>query len=296
MNRYYWILGCLFVLTGCFRLDDNLFNEKKLTSYELENYSGEKDIVLDASYAIPDSLIHIFTLQSQAPEEKTPTTIYAIYIGDINTIHEDTVILYNHGNKWHMDFYWQRAKLLANVGGKNRFGVMMIDYRGYGLSQGNPSEEGLYADVNAAVQWLKDRGLTGEQLVMYGFSLGSAPSTELTANPAVLRPEKLILEAPFASAEVMVQDGALIAMPGSYFTSLKIDNAEEIKKVNQPFLWIHGTKDDFLSYDTHGKVVFKNYKGVKGVAVPVEGGKHDNVPAVYGFEAYIQLLEKFITE
>ena len=37
-----------------------------------------------------------------------------------------------------MDFYWQRAKLLANVGGKNRFGVMYLDYRGYGLSEGVP--------------------------------------------------------------------------------------------------------------------------------------------------------------
>lgn len=290
------LLVLLTTLSSCFRLDDNLYNEKKLDAYQLENYTGEKDIVLDSTYAIPDSLIHVFTLQSQTKEEASPTSIYAIYIGDINAINTDTIIFYAHGNKWHMDFYWQRAKLLANTGGKNRFGVMMVDYRGYGLSEGEPTEEGLYADVNAGLQWLKERGLSGERLIMYGFSLGSAPATELTANPEVVSPAKLILEAPFASAEVMVQDAALLAMPATYFTNLEIDNAEEIKKVEVPFLWIHGVDDDFLSIKTHGEVVFKNYKGVKAVPLRVESAGHDNVPAVLGFDNYLGQLTTFITE
>ena len=48
-----------------------------------------------------------------------------------------------------MDSYWQRTKLLANVGGTNNYGVMTFDYQGYGLSSGTPSEAGMYDDADA---------------------------------------------------------------------------------------------------------------------------------------------------
>ena len=70
------------IFTACQRLDTNLYNRTdKLTQYELDDYTGEQDFKLDASYDIPDSLIHIFSLQSQAADENSSTTIYAIYIG-----------------------------------------------------------------------------------------------------------------------------------------------------------------------------------------------------------------------
>lgn len=290
------LLFSLVLCAGCLKLDDNLYNnDNTIESYLLDDYTGETDFILDGSYTIPDSLIHHFTLGSQAPSESSPTTIHAIYIGDIGQVSQDTVIMYCHGNKWHMDFYWQRAKLLANVGGKNRFGVMMIDYRGFGLSEGKPTEEGMYADVDAALEWLKQQGLTGSRLIMYGFSLGSAPSTELTANPRSLVPAKLMLEAPFASAEVMVQDASGLSMPGSFFTDLEIDNAEEIKKVEQPFFWIHGTKDDFLSIETHGELVYKNYQGTYSVAHRIEGGGHGTIQTTMGIEDYKEVVLDFIT-
>ncbi|HEY4799654.1 MAG TPA: alpha/beta fold hydrolase, partial [Bacteroidia bacterium] len=240
------IAALMLSLSSCLRLDSFLYNnDNKITEYKLDNYTGEQDFVLDASYKIPDSLIHIFTLDSKGPEDANTTTIYAIYIGSLNKITTDTVIMYCHGNKWHMDFYWQRAKLLAHTGGKNHYGVLMIDYRGYGLSKGAPTENGLYADADAGLQWLKQRGLSDNRLVIYGFSMGSAPATYLSANPRGMTPSKLILEAPFASAATMVQDASQLAMPGSFATNLKINNAEQIKKVNQPFFWMHGDNDNF---------------------------------------------------
>ena len=83
--------------------------------------------------------------------EESPVKIYAVYIGNVNTINTDTVIMYCHGNKSQMDYYWQRAKLLANVVGKNNYGVLMIDYRGYGMSEGDSSEEGMYTDVDTVL-------------------------------------------------------------------------------------------------------------------------------------------------
>lgn len=285
------------LLSSCMRLDSNMYNlSDKITEYKLDNYTGEQDFILDASYKIPDSLITHFTLQSQAPGESAPTTIHAIYIGQVSRIATDTVIMYCHGNKWHMDFYWQRAKLMANTGSKNRFGVLMIDYRGFGLSEGEPTEDGLYADVDAALGWLQQNGLTSDRLVMYGFSLGSAPATKLTAEPRSLTPSKLILEAPFASTAVMAADGTQLNMPGSYFTNLRLENAEEIKLVQQPFCWIHGLNDNFLNYQTHGQVVYDNYNGVYKEKHLVDGADHGEIPAKMGFTNYTAVLLSFITQ
>jgi pimeloyl-ACP methyl ester carboxylesterase len=283
-------------LVACSRLDDNLFNPntQKITAYTFDNYTGEVDFRLDASYKIPDSLIHLITLASKMEDEGSPTKIYGVYIGNINTIATDTVIMYCHGNKDHMDFYWPRAALLANTGGKNRFGVFMIDYRGYGLSEGKPSENGLYADVDAALQWLKINGLSDNRLVMYGFSMGTAPATKLTAEPSSMRPVKLMLEAPFASSEVMVQDATGLALPATFVTDLKINNAEEIKTVQQPFFWIHGIDDHYLNITTNGELVYNNHKGIYKEPHRVPGAGHSNVPNTLGFENYLKTAGNFI--
>jgi fermentation-respiration switch protein FrsA (DUF1100 family) len=281
--------------SSCLKLDDNLYNnDNKIKEYQFDAYTGEQDFILDASYEITSDKMTLLSLASQGASESKATSIKALYLGDINTINSDTVILYCHGNKWHMDFYWQRSKLLAHVNGKHRYGVMMMDYRGYGLSEGKPSETGMYADVNACMQWLKEKGLTNERLVIYGFSLGSAPATELSANAALLAPAKLILEAPFGSAAIMVQDASQLNMPAAYFTDLKIDNAEEIKKVKVPFLWLHGLRDNFLNYKTHGEVIYKNYGGSSKFKYMVAGADHGEVPAKMGFEKYLEVLGGFI--
>ncbi|MDP1727652.1 MAG: alpha/beta hydrolase [Bacteroidota bacterium] len=285
----------IFIQISCLRLDSNLYNlSEKITEYKYDNYTGLSDFRLDASYKIHDSMIHLFTLDSKGVKDTRSFKIYAIYLGDINRIETDTVIMYCHGNKWHMDFYWQRAKLLAHVGSKHRFGVLMLDYRGFGLSEGPPTEDGLYADVTACLQWLKQKGLSNERLMMYGFSMGSAAATMLTANPAVLVPNKLLLEAPFASAAVMAADAAGLNLPGSYVTNLKINNAEEIKKVSQPLFWIHGVNDNFLNIKTHGEVVFKNYGGSYKEAYRIEGADHGQIPAVFGFINYTHAIGKFL--
>ena len=94
----------------------------------------------------------------------------------------------------------------------------------------------------------------------------------------------------------MTNDGSGLNMPASYFVNFKIDVAEDIKKVKQPFLWIHGKDDNFLDYETHGKVVFKNYKGSDANSIEVDGGDHGDVPLVYGFEKYLEDVLAFIRD
>jgi pimeloyl-ACP methyl ester carboxylesterase len=275
------------------RLDSFLFNGSKLESYQLDNYTGEVSLELNGQFAVPDSMIHRVHFPVEIDGEIVQ--VQGIYVGDTNQISQDTVILYCHGNKDHMDFYWCREKLYAHMGGLGRYGVLMFDYPGFGLSEGTATENNMYAATSSAISWLKTRGLTNERLMMFGFSLGSAAVCEVAGHSSeyALQPSKIILEAPFASAEIMIQDAALLSMPGSFLVDLKIDNATEIKKVNVPLLWIHGMADSFLSMSSHGQLVYDHKPGAKE-AVLVPGAEHETTPFVMGYQAYIDRLTAFI--
>lgn len=290
MRSNTFIILLIIGLSSCLDLDPLLFNPNTdIEEYKLDDFEGEQEIEVEA-YQVADSLTTIFTVEVGERKEN----ICAVYIGDMDSITTDTVILYLHGNAGHIDYYWPRAKLLANVNGQNNYGVLIIDYRGYGLSEGSPSEDNMYEDSRAAVSWLAEQGLSSDRFMMYGFSLGSAPAIELTAKGAGLTPFKLMIESPFASSEVMVQDGSGLSLPSSFFTNLKIDNAEEIKRINQPLYWIHGTDDDFLALDTHGEIVFQNHQGQYKEAFRIPGANHGDVPKIMGYETYIKSLENFI--
>lgn len=292
MKKIIVCISVLLLLSSCLRLDDLLYAPFQVEEYNLNDIEP-KDLLLPSSFLLDEDQIHEFGLKSEN-KDGGEETIYAVYLGDTNRIGVDTVIIYCHGNAYNLDGYWQRATLLANVGTKNRYGVLIMDYQGYGKSTGKPYEEGLYKDVDACMKWLKDQGLEDNRTVIYGFSMGSAPATELTSKPRSLTPSKLILEAPFASAEMMVHDAAPLSFPGSFITNLEIDNAEEIKNVSQPFLWLHGEQDDFLSREFHGQTVFNNYSGnySKKVISPQAG--HSNFPVILGIDTYRAHLKEFL--
>ena len=292
-----WLgFGWMLLLSSCFRLDSNLFNnQEKITAYRWDAFTGEREIKdLPASYTIPANQLTELSLLSDDGGNRA--LIRAVYLGDTADIPNDTVILYCHGNKNHMDFYWNRAKLLSYTGFQGRFGVLMMDYRGYGLSQGEPSESGMMADVSACMQWLKDRGLKSDRLVMYGFSLGSAPATRLAVENSVMPVSRLILESPFASAQSLVEDAARLSLPASYFTNLSLNNEGLITRLQVPFLLIHGKDDDFLRYEAHGKRVFDACPPSVGKKqFVIDRAVHNNVPSVMGFPAYSEALLNFIS-
>jgi pimeloyl-ACP methyl ester carboxylesterase len=283
------------VPVSCLRLDDQFYNTQKIDQYLLDAYDGDRELKnMPAQYSVDADKITLFTLRSD--DNGDVQDIYAIYLGEIDSIAVDTVILYCHGNKHHMDLYWNRAKLLANVNDRHQYGVLMMDYRGFGMSTGETTESGIYADVSTCMDWLKSKGLTDDRLIIYGYSLGSAPATRLSAEPGALRPSRLLLEAPFSSAATMINDAAIAALPVSYFTDVRLDVGEKIKSVDQPLCWIHGIDDDFLDIDTHGEVVFANHPGPDKIAHRIPDAVHNNVPEVMGYEAYLQAVGHFIRE
>ncbi|MEY4804350.1 MAG: hypothetical protein RL331_869 [Bacteroidota bacterium] len=276
------------------RLDGFLFNPSQVESYQLDTYQGELTLDLAGEFGVPDSMIH--HLEWNVELEEGTAKMSAIYVGDLATIASDTVILYCHGNKDHMDFYWPRQKLYAHAGGLGRYGVLMFDYPSFGLSEGKSSEANMYRTTARAIEWLQAQGLQNERFVIFGFSLGSAAACEVAAHPAdyALSPSKLILEAPFASAEVMIQDAGLLSMPGSFLVDLQIDNATEIKKINIPLLWIHGEDDSFLTVKSHGQPVYDHKTTGYKEAYLVPGGEHETTPFVAGYQNYIDHISTFI--
>lgn len=291
---YLLVVTPLIVLSCTKRLDDFLFNnDNTITAYELDNFQGPVSVDLEGKYVVPENLITVFDFPIE--HEGETYTVAAIYTGDINRISEDTVIMYCHGNRDHMDFYWPRQKIYSHLGKLGRYGVLMIDYPGFGLSSGKPTEENMYAAVDGALKWLKSKGLSDDRLVMYGFSLGSAPTCKIAAGNYAMSPSRIILEAPFASAEVMIHDASKLSIPASFLVNVKIDNAEQIKNISVPLLWIHGVKDDFLAIDSHGEIVFKNHKGDYKIPVRVAGGGHESVPVFMGISDYSKTILQFIT-
>ena len=116
------ILLFLIAFTAC-EMDNFLFNEKQIDKYKLPGNN------------IPDSQLEIVTFNSEGHK------LYGYWVIS-NGQRSGLTILYCHGNKHNLDEYWDRVMLLHELG----VNVLIFDYRGFGLSEGESSEKGLYKD------------------------------------------------------------------------------------------------------------------------------------------------------
>ena len=262
-------LGLTILLAGCFDLDDSLFNKKQLSSYTL------------GTAVIPESQREFVELNSQGRK------IYGYYVTS-NGAHADVTILYCHGNKDHLQFYWDRVELLYGTG----CNVFIFDYQGFGMSEGTPSEGALYADGHVALEYLLRRpGVDRSKIVFYGFSLGNVVTFNLGATE--FTPKVIIAEAPFASADALVQSGTLLDIPGSYVMNGEYRNDEKIKSIHAPLLLMHGIADKFIDIEKNSAVIFRNANDPKEF-IRVPGADHSGIPAAMGEAAYCDTVRNFI--
>lgn len=156
------------------------------------------------------------------------------------------LILYSHGNAETLFDLTYRFRQYNAHG----FSVLGYDYRGYGASGGEPSEENCYADIEKvyeyAVETLK---FPPERIIIYGRSLGCGPSAEL----ALRRPAAgLVLESGFTSACTVVLS---FSPPGDPFANL-----DKMPRLKLPVLIVHGEKDDIIPI-SHAE---KNFAALTG--------------------------------
>jgi hypothetical protein len=189
---------------------------------------------------------------------------------------EGTTIFYCHGNAANIGHYWDRVEIFHALG----YRVLIFDYRGYGRSEGTPTEPGLYQDADAALAYLLARpGVDPDRIVFYGYSLGAAVCTDL----AWRRPDQpaaLVLEAPFRSVADLVQDGAGASLDPGMVTDLRFDNLSKIDGVGAPLLVVHGTADDYLMSD-YGVALHEAAQEPKRLVL-VPGANHGDVPGEPG--------------
>lgn len=294
MKKIHIILFATIGLIACkkFKLDQVAFPSQKLGEYQFENYDAGSAAVPEIYHVDADN----YTLVSMVSTDQSTGkeyTIYGVYIGDLNTINTDTVIMYCHGQSLHMYAYWPRASLLANIITKHNYGVFMMDYRGYGMSEGESSEQGLYEDVDACIDWLIDHGAQASQTIYYGFSLGCIPVIDRAVYRTDFQPTKIILESPLASVAHLTNSSLLLDVDPKFITTLTFDNAEKIKAWGGPLMWIHGVEDDYIAIE-NGEKIYSNHTGSYKEAHRITGANHSDIPAVFGYENYLTSLRNYI--
>lgn len=152
----------------------------------------------------------------------------------------DTILLL-HGNAGNL------RDRIENIGFLQQLpaNVLALDYRGYGKSEGRPSEEGVYRDVQAAYDYLtRGRGVPAERLVVLGQSLGTAVAVDLVSKRRVAG---LVLESGFPSARRVAQRA--LWLPGLRFIiRSRFDSAEKLKNIRVPVLVAHCRQDPVIPY------------------------------------------------
>ena len=169
------------------------------------------------------------------------------------------------------------ASNIANRAGAYEFlrgtpaSVLALEYRGYGKSEGKPSEAGLYMDGEAAYRYLvKEKGVDPRLLIAYGQSLGTAVAAHLAARPAV---GGGVLEAPFPSASNPASK-IYWFLPGlSLLVYGQLDTRSNLKKISAPVLIVHCTQDPVLPFQ-FGKEVYRVARPPKYFA-QIEGYCHE---------------------
>lgn len=294
-NTLYIFALVAIALVGCKkqRLNSLAFPSVKLDSYSFENYDGE--IIVPDSILADAANYTLLNFTSHSSETNEDYLIYGIFIGDLATIQTDTLIVYFHGQSKHMDHYFGRASLLANAGGKYNYNVLMIDYRGYGMSEGESSEQGLYEDADAVINWLIDQGVDPQKTVVYGYSLGAIPSIDRLAFRSDFKPAKLLIESPLASVEYLVHNSTILQVDPDAVVDLDFENAEKIKLVDQPLCWLHGKEDTYISID-NGELIFENHGGTVKEAHRIDNSDHSEIPIVMGIENYLNTITTFIRD
>ncbi len=152
---------------------------------------------------------------------------------------ETPALVFLHGNAGNIADRLGSARTLRDLG----LAVMLVEYRGYGGSEGSPSEEGSYLDAVAGHDELTRRGYTA--ITAYGESLGSAPAIELARRRDVAG---LVLEAAFTSIPDL---GARLYpwLPVRLLSRVRYDNAAKIGALECPVLLVHSPDDEIVPFE-----------------------------------------------
>jgi len=203
--------------------------------------------------------------------------------GALEPVATNRTLLFLHGNAGNIS---HRYEIIGDLV-KLPVNVLIIDYRGYGKSEGSPSEQGLYADARAAWDYLTDvRGIPASQIVIFGESLGGAVAIDLATKTEACA---LVVQSSFTSIADMAAE--LLPFVPRFILRTKMDSLSKIKLVSGPKLFIHSEADEIIPYKL-GRRLFDAASAPKQF-YEVKAAPH-NLMYEIGGAAYYEALRNFI--
>ena len=158
------------------------------------------------------------------------------------------VLLFFHGNAGNISHRLDSIRQFRDLG----LSVFIIDYRGYGQSEGRTTEKGIYRDADAAWRYLTEgRGIVASDIVIFGRSLGASVASRLARKNRSLA---LIVESSFTSIPDIAQD-LYPWLPARWLSRLSHATRDYVRDVRCPILVIHSRDDEIIPYH-HGEAIF----------------------------------------
>jgi len=235
---------------------------------------------------IPDHISSMVEPMAVVASDGTVTEGW--YIKGLDKASKVTVIQF-HGNAGHRfhRLYWALPfrRLLG-------CSVVLTDYRGYGGNPGKPTEEGLYDDAWATLEYIRSE--YPGKIVLYGESIGGGVALEIAKRAAEMgKPvDGVILQAAFTSLTAIASSAYWFLWP-KYLLKDKYDNISKISKIRAPVMVIHGTADNIVPF-AHGVGLFRTANSPKTMYT-VPGGDHNSLVHNAGMEYFAQ-VESFLNK
>lgn len=261
-----WVFGFSLVLVTLYLAGLVLVytQQRDLMYFPPTNYLSPVDVSLETAVEIP--------IQSE-----TGDALLAWWIGPQDG---KPVVMFFHGNG---SAVYSNHDIYRELSAKG-YGVLGTAYPGYPGSEGTPTEAALVAAAQAQYDYMIDQGVSADNIVFYGTSLGAGVAAQLSKTH---KPSLVIMEAPFTSALDMARTMIKI-YPVSLFMKDKFLSERALKGSGIPLLWLHGTNDTIIPH-TMGQQLFENYDGPKTPHV-IEGGQHNNLWFLGGREIILEAL------
>ncbi|MBW2650181.1 MAG: alpha/beta hydrolase [Deltaproteobacteria bacterium] len=195
------------------------------------------------------------------------------------------VVLFCHGNAGNISHRLDSILVFHHLG----LSTFIFDYRGYGASEGKPTEAGTYLDAEAAWRYLtEERDLPPTGIILFGRSLGGAIAARIAQDH---KPEALIVESTFTSVPDIAAD-IYPFLPVRLLSRFDYNAGEYIGRVACPVLVIHSTGDDIIPF-AHGRRLFEAAKEPKQF-LEIAGTHNDGF--VTSAKSYKEGLDAFISK
>jgi fermentation-respiration switch protein FrsA (DUF1100 family) len=173
-------------------------------------------------------------------------------------------LLFLHGNAGHIGYRMVLVRRLLDSG----LGVLLLEYRGYANNPGKPSENGLYADARAALNYLIKQGVSSNDVVILGQSLGTGVATKMALEFSVCA---VILQSPFTSMAKVAKYHYPWVLLSPWD---KYDSLTRIDKIKTPLLILHGQQDRIVPI-THSQELYQKATSQKQLKIYPERGHND---------------------